>query len=93
MNTHIKNDIPIRFLQSFGIEAQRRGAATILIVFMFAALVMLAFLGINVSLLQRHHAEAQIASDLAARRGVDLLAQGIEEIEIDPLVRDAAELN
>ena len=93
MNTHIKNDIPIRFLQRFGTEAQRRGASAILIVFMFAALVMLAFLGINVSLLQRHHAEAQIASDLAARRGVDLLAQGIEEIEIDPLVRDAAELN
>ena len=63
--------------------ARRRGAAMILMVFMFVAMTAFAFLTLNISLLERHHAAGQISADLASRSTILLMREGRTQVQRD----------
>ena len=62
----------------------RRGTSAIIVILLFGVLMVICAFTLNVSLIQRHHASAQIASDLASRYGVDELSR-MEQAEDDDL--------
>lgn len=65
-------------------RANRRGASAVIVMMLFAVLMVISWFIINVSLIQRHHATAQIASDLASRYGVDSLSR-MENVDFNNL--------
>ena len=56
-------------------NGDRKGTSAILVILLFGVLMVICAFVLNVSLIQRHHASAQIASDLASRYGVDELSR------------------
>lgn len=75
----------------------RRGASAVIVMLLFGALMVMSWFIINVSLIQRHHATAQISSDLASRYGVDVIsrmknvdASSLEDVR-EEIVRQAQE--
>ena len=69
----------------------RRGAAAIMVIFMFVAMMLMGFLALKIANIQRHMVAAQVSSDSATRWGVDALSRAntdSERRQIDSQVRD-----
>ena len=71
----------------------RRGAAMILMIFMFVAMTAFAFLSFNITLMERHHAAGQVAADLASRAAVDELSRTTDTAALEAVARDIAQAN
>lgn len=71
-------------------EKNRTGASAIIVVMMFAVTILFAFFSINIANIQRHQASSQVAVDLAARWGSDMLARetnrGVVRRQVNDLV-------
>lgn len=71
----------------------RTGASAIIVVMLFAVCLLFAFLSINISNIQRHQAASQIAVDLGARWGVDMISRDTNHQRIDRQVKDLVARN
>ena len=71
----------------------RRGASLIVVTALFVTMMILAFMAINVSNLQRNQVASQISSDLASRWGVDMLSRTDNIKQVETQVRDIAQRN
>ncbi len=82
-----------RLTRHNGPVLRRRGAAMILMVFMFVAMTAFAFLTLNISLLERHHAAGQISADLASRATVDELSRSNDTDQLREVAESVARAN
>ena len=78
---------------SANVNVNRRGAAAIIVVFLFVVSMIFAYFTLNLSNIQRHQAASQISSDLASRWGVDMISRETDLALIDRQLRDLVARN
>ncbi len=71
----------------------RTGAIAIVNVFLFVAMVLFGAWVINIVYIQRQQTQGQIAADLAARYGIDMLSRTNDQDEIEAEVTALAKAN
>lgn len=75
------------------VSRQRQGVIVALVPALLAAMLVFAFMAINLAHIQSQHADSQIASDLGARWGVDVASRSSDSSEIRAAAREMVELN